>query len=149
MHRIRIKGHKDFKPLEIDKNFLLRVYRTSIWVGIFAFLWIWTYLGRGIALSFSTGAAVSLIFLRALEYAIKKYITPQKKKPKPMILITALIKFPLIVTLFYFLMRSEWLSLAALVVGLGLVQAIIILKAFGIILVNAVNSRSMNREERP
>ncbi len=149
MHRIRIKGHKDFKPLEIDENFLLRVYRTSIWVGIFAFLWIWIYLGQRVALSFIIGAAVSLIFLRTLEYAVKKYITPQKKKPKPMILITALIKFPLLMVLFYFLVKAEWPNLAALVVGLGLVQAIIILKAFGIVLVNAVNSRPMNKERCP
>ena len=101
------------------------------------------------ALSFIIGAAVSLIFLRTLEYAVKKYITPQKKKPKPMILMTASIKFPLLMVLFYFLVKAEWPNLAALVVGLGLVQAIIILKAFGIVLVNAVNSRPMNKERCP
>ena len=126
-------------PLGIDEYFLRRVYRTAIPLALFAAFGIWIYGGGGAALSFLIGSGVSLGLLRMLEYAVRRYLVLGRSRARPMLLIVMLVKVPALGVLFYFLLSAEWLNLIGLVVGLGLAQLIIVLKAVGIAVFSGSN----------
>lgn len=124
---------------EIDEGFVKRVFRTSLWVG--GFLGLLLLVGRGTAegISFCVGAVMSLGLLRALEYTIRRFLVPGKPKASRALLAVVHTKYLLVAICFYFLVQSSWLRPGWLAVGIGLVQAVIVLKALGILLVNWMN----------
>jgi hypothetical protein len=130
---------KSTRFLEIDEGFLSRVYRMSGAVGILVVLLLWSYGATHALLSFTIGAGISLAFLRGTEYLIRHYLVPSERKVRKTMLIVLTIKMLLLGAGFYVLVRADWLNVIALAAGLGLVQAVIGLKALGIVLINVMN----------
>lgn len=130
---------KNTRFLEVDEGFLGRVYRMSGAAGIFVILVLWSYGYTYALVSFTIGAGVSLSFLRGTEYVIRRHLVPGRKKARRALLIASAIKLPLLGAGLYVLVRADWLNVIALAAGLGLVQAVIGLKAVGIALVNIAN----------
>jgi hypothetical protein len=82
---------------------------------------------------------INLALFKATEYVVKHNFVPGGTKARRMLLVASAIKLPLLGAGFYFLVRADWVNVVALAAGLGLVQAIIGLKAIGIALVTMVN----------
>ena len=121
--------------LGIDEKFLSRVYRTGIFSGIFISGALCFYKIQA-ALSFAMGSAISLSFLWTLEYMVRHTLVPNGKKSiKKSLVLLALVKYLVIGICFYLLfIKTKWLNAPALAAGLGLVYAVITLKAFRIAL---------------
>lgn len=138
------------RQLEIDDNFLNRTYHTAVAFGAFvAMLLLVLIREKGVetSASFMIGGAISLALLKILDYVIGRYLTPGKKKFKRALWLTALIKYPLIMLCFYYLVRSQWLVAPALAAGLSLVYVVITLKAFSIVLLNALYAEGRKSKE--
>lgn len=118
----------------IDDKFLSRVYRGGIISGIFISGALCFYKIQA-AVSFAMGGAISLSFLWTLEYVVRSTLVPGKQNIKKSLVLLALVKYIVIGVCFYFLLvRTKWLNAPALAAGLGLVYAVITVKAFHIAL---------------
>lgn len=133
------------RQLEIDDRFLDRTYRTAIVLGAFVAILLSVYSVETSA-SFIIGGAISIGLLKILDYVVRRYLTPGKKKVKRAFWLAALIKYPLIMACFYYLVRSGWLVAPALAAGLGLVYVVITLKAFSIVLLNTLEGERQSKK---
>jgi len=119
----------------IDDKFLSRVYRAGIIAGVFISGALCFYKIQA-AVSFAMGSAISLSFLWTLEYVVRRTLVPDSEKSiKKSLVLLALVKYIVIGVCFYLLLvRTKWLNAPALAAGLGLVYAVITVKALYIAL---------------
>ena len=119
----------------IDERFLVRTYRIAAPIGLLLSVAVGLGFGIGAALSFAIGAVLSLGLLWLLDYTVHKYLgTSGEGKNSRVLLALILIKYPVLIVGFYFLVKASWLSPGALAGGLGLSVATIALNAFVILL---------------
>lgn len=120
--------------LQVDEGFLGRVYRTATiaWVGVGILLAAYGFTGE--LVSFAIGGGISLAFLRATQIAIQRYVVPRGRHLKKAVVLLYAVKMPVLGVALYLLVGTEWVNVVALAAGLGLVQAVIVLKAMGIAL---------------
>ncbi|MCE2438106.1 MAG: ATP synthase subunit I [Candidatus Latescibacteria bacterium] len=126
---------------QIDDQFLIHVFWTSIWLTVILVILLAVSLGTEHAFSFFVGAAISLVLLRTLEFTIRHFLVPGKKKASRSLFVIAHFKYLVVAVCFYFLVSSSWLRPGWLAVGIGIVQGVIFLKTLGILL-NAWINRS-------
>jgi len=118
----------------IDEKFLSGVYRIGILATIVVSCALLFYKIQ-IALSFAFGCVISLSLLWTLEFVVRRTLVPGKTKVKLSLVLLAIGKYLGVGICFYFfLVRTKWLNAPALAAGIGMVYAVITLKAFRIAL---------------
>ncbi len=120
-------------PIEVDDGFLQQVYRWSTILALLGTAVLWGIYGFPTGLSFAIGSLFSLGAVLALELVVRRMVVPgSSPKAKRWLGFIAIGKFTVIFGGFYFLMKANWLNIYTLAAGVGLVQVVIILKAFGL-----------------
>jgi len=118
----------------IDEKFLSGVYRIAIFAAI-VISCVLLFYKIHIALSFAFGCVISLSLLWSLEFVVRRTLVPGEKRLKLSLVLLTISKYLGIGACFYFfLVRTKWLNAPALAAGLGIVYAVITLKAFRIVL---------------
>lgn len=109
-----------------NENFLKKVYTLSIYLWLFIIGWC--LIGRHffIAFSLSLGFVLSGGLLMLTESTVKKSFSPGGNRFY--FIRVTFIKYPLIIVLFYFLVKYELANLSALYIGIFLPYFIIFLK---------------------
>jgi hypothetical protein len=121
-------------PFEVDDRFLRQVYILSLILAIVGTVALSIY-RLPIGMSFAIGSFVSLSLIWSLEFVVRRVIRPaQSPKAKQMLLFIAFGKYTILFVGFYFLIKADWLNVYAFVVGIGLVQAVIVIKAVGMMI---------------
>ena len=119
----------------IDERFLVRAYRLGGIVGLLLIVVLGFAYGIEVTLSFAIGSALSLGLLWLLEFTVRRYLgSSGESKNSRVLLALILIKYPVLILGFYFLVRTSWLSPGALAAGLGLSFVAIALNAFVVLL---------------
>jgi len=121
----------------MDSQFLKRVYRTSAAVWVFAVLWCAALRSLPAALGVTIGFAIGLGSLYGLELAVERTLRASGASGGRWAIrkfaVLELAKYGMVGVLIWLGLRSDSVSLPALVVGIGLPQAVIFLKAVGIL----------------
>jgi hypothetical protein len=123
---------------KIDEGFIARVYRTGAYVWAFGAIAAWSVAGLWAALGWTVGSAVSIGVLAAIEWVVRRTAKPGDTRAARKLTKAAALHWPIILVL---LAASVWLGgrrvsyMIAFVAGLGLAQAVIALKALGILIV--------------
>jgi len=126
----------------IDEGFIGRVYRTSGYVWVFGALVAWSAAGPYAALGWTVGSAVSVGVLAAIELMVKRAARPGDARAGRKLMRIAALHWPVILAV---LAAAIWLGerrisyVIAFCVGLGLAQAVIVLKAFGALILQYLN----------
>ena len=127
---------------KIDEGFIARVYRTSAYVWAFGAMVAWSVAGPYAALGWTVGSAISVGLLVAIEWIVRRAVRPGNLRAKKVLTNAALLHWPIILML---LAAAVWLGgrrvayIIAFAAGLGLVQAVIVLKAIGIFIIEQTN----------
>jgi len=116
---------------EVDSYFLRQVYFLTWVSGISGTPFLAFFLGLSIGASFGVGSLVSISMLAAMEFAVRKTIDPNNSVRKGKWLFAGLTssKYVILLLALFFLIRSEWLNIYALTVGITLAQLVIMAKA--------------------
>jgi hypothetical protein len=122
----------------LDTGFIGRVYRTSAAVWVFALLWCAALRSVPAAVGITIGFAISVGSLMVLERLVTALFSPeavgQARRATRKLLAVAFVKYAVIGAILWGALRSGWASPAGLVIGIGLPQAVMFLKAVGIAL---------------
>jgi len=134
----------------LDEQFVRKVYKSS------AIAWglvsLWT-LGLGkpwIALSITLGTVVSLAVLASFDIVVRTVFVPGATKSKKALIKLALIKYPILGAILYFVVHWHKINLLAFCGGIVLVHFAMLAKLAGIRLVESLRpekSASANPEE--
>jgi hypothetical protein len=128
----------------IDEGFLGRVYKTSVVIWAFGALAIWSLSGWHTALGWTIGSAISVGLLAGIEWIVRRTIRPGNLRAKKALANVAALHWPIILAI---MALAIWLSgrripyLIAFIAGLGLAQAVIVLKTLGVIIVERLNEK--------
>lgn len=120
-------------PEFLDLHFIHRVYRTSAILVLILGLLLWESLGAPTALGLLIGAAVSLMMLAALEWAIRRFITPETRSPGTLLAVSALklaAAAGILIGAFLAAQRG-WVSILWILVGFAIPHLVIVLKLVG------------------
>jgi hypothetical protein len=119
----------------LDRQFLKRVYKTSVMIWILAAICAWAIGSLRDAAGVSLGFGISIGSLMLLERLVCAAFTPeaagQSNRAIRKLLFAAVVKFAVIAFLLWVALRSGWASPVGLAVGIGLPEAVIFLKAIG------------------
>lgn len=127
---------------KIDEGFLARVYKTSAVVWAFGALVAWGVAGLHAALGWSLGCALSVGVLAGTEWIVRRAIRPGNTRARRTLGNAAALHWPAILVFAGFavwLGRGQAAYLIAFIAGLGLVQAVIALKALGMLIVSLLD----------
>jgi hypothetical protein len=130
---------------KIDEGFIARVYRTSAYVWAFGALVAWGWAGPYAALGWSLGCALSVGVLAGIEWIVRRAVRPGNTRTRKTLTNAAALHWPIILVFMgfvFWLGRGRMAYLIAFIAGLGLVQAVIVLKALGILIVQHLNRDS-------
>ncbi len=111
-------------------EFITRVIKTTALLALVVALCLSIYYDWQYAAGFLVGAAWSLVNLWFIRGLIKEVISPNPAR-KNVAAIFVLLKFPLLYVGGYFILASEWFSVASLLIGFSLMFGVIILKVLG------------------
>ncbi|HOK53285.1 MAG TPA: ATP synthase subunit I [Armatimonadota bacterium] len=122
----------------IDSGFLKRVYRTSVFVWLFALLLCSVFMTLSGAIGISVGFIISFSSLVLLERLVTMLMVPEwtseTKRVLRKLVILAVIKYGVIALTLWLVLKTAWVNPIGLAIGLGLPMAVISLKALGIAL---------------
>lgn len=125
-----------------DEGYFGRVYRTSAIVWLFGVLAAWAVAGIYAAFGWTMGSAISVGLLAGIEWIVRTIVRPGNVAAKKALTKVAALHWPIIVGV---LALAIWLSgrrveyIVAFAAGLGLAQAVIVLKAVGAVIVDGMN----------
>lgn len=128
------------RVLVIDDGFLQRVFKTSLMFSLFIVISSLVYEDSSITLGLAIGAFISLTFFAILRWTIDRFFKLDNKKRVFFAVKITLLKFPLLGIILYYAFRHITINPLALIAGIGIVQAVMVLKVVGILLVNYMNS---------
>ncbi|MFN3649436.1 MAG: hypothetical protein ACK47B_07615 [Armatimonadota bacterium] len=114
-------------------DFLDRVYRTSLIVMLFGAMLLWSRSGPSAALGFNLGAGFSLVMIKMWEWAIRRFITPERRS-KGAVALVMLLKVPvvaLVLWLAYTGAQQGWISLVWVIAGFAVPHVVLVLKLVG------------------
>lgn len=123
---------------KIDEGFVSRVYRTSVYVGAFGIMVSWSVAGPWAALGWTLGSVVSVGVLAAIDWLVRRAAGSVDVRAGRKLMKAVALHWPIILIL---LVPAVWLGggrrcyMVAFAAGLCLVQAVIALKALGILIV--------------
>jgi hypothetical protein len=119
----------------VDIAFLKRVYRTSMAVWLFSLLWCWAFRSLTGAVGVTLGFGISLGSLMLLERLVTVLFTPEtagrSNRVMRKLLAVALVKYAVIGLILWVTLRFGWANPIGIIVGVGLPQVVIFLKALG------------------
>jgi hypothetical protein len=127
---------------KIDEGFVARVCRTSVVVWAFGALVAWCVAGPYAALGWTVGSGISVGVLAAIDWMVRRTMRPGDTRAGKKLMKAAALHWPIILVL---LAGAVWLSgrrvayVIAFVAGLGLAQAVIVLKAVGVLIVERID----------
>ncbi len=130
------------RPIIVDDGFIQRVHKTSLLLSLFIIILSLSYRDSAITLGLLLGVSISLTFFELLRWTVNKFFISKlhwKKSAFFAIKIT-LLKFPLLGVILYYVLKYININPLALIVGIGIVQAVMVLKVVGILFVNYMNS---------
>ena len=130
------------RPIIVDDGFIQRVHKTSLLLSLFIIILSLSYRDSAITLGLLLGVSISLTFFELLWWTVNKFFSSKlhwKKSAFFAIKIT-LLKFPLLGIILYYVLKYININPLALIAGIGIVQAVMILKVVGILFVNYMNS---------
>lgn len=115
----------------MDDRFLPRTYRIASGLSV---LVVGVLIGFGWsapALNFGLGAGLSLLSVLALDVLVRYSVVPGSVSQgrRRALSVLALVKFPVIMGVFYGLVRTAWFQPVWLTIGLGVMPGVIILQA--------------------
>jgi hypothetical protein len=134
-------------PITIDKDFPRRVFKTSVLLSALITLLLVLYGRWSITLGFMIGAAISILFFKILWWTVDQAFKRSGKKALYFALKIFLIKFPLLGISLYYLFTNVAINPFALVGGIVIVQAVMFLKAIGVVIVNSMGKSA--RSDQP
>jgi hypothetical protein len=111
-------------------EFISRIIKTTLILALLAFVFGSVYYDFSEALGCLVGAAWGVLNLYAIKSLITEVITPDRPR-KSVALVLALIKFPLLYAVGYFLLSLNYFSPESLLVGFSLMFAVAFLKVLG------------------
>jgi hypothetical protein len=132
--------HMSNRLLIVDDGFLQRVHKTSLLFSLFIIISSLAYWDSSITLGLVLGASIGLTFFGILRWTVSKFFKLGSKKKVFFAIKITLLKFPLLGIVLYYAFSYISINPLALIAGIGIVQAVIILKIVGILLVNYMNS---------
>ncbi len=130
------------RSIIVDDAFIQRVYKTSLLLSLFIIIFSLSYRDSAITLGLLMGVSISLIFFKLLCWTVNKFFS-SKLHMKKMVFFAVkitLLKLPLLGVILYYALRYIKINPLALIVGIGIVQAVMVLKVAGMLLVNYMNS---------
>lgn len=133
-------SHMGNRPLIIDDGFLQRVSKTSLLVSLFIIISSLAYWDSSITLGLILGAFIGLTFFGILCWTVNRFFKLDSKKRVFFAIKITLLKFPLLCIVLYYVLGYISINSFALIAGIGIVQAVMILKIVGILLLNYMNS---------
>lgn len=116
----------------MDTIALKKIYRSIILAWVIAVTWAMALNKPWIGLSLTTGVMVGAGIFASYERAIRKYFVPQKKNLTSTIFKLVLIKYPIICTLIYGLLKWEQVSIPAFCGGIVIVHFAVMVKVLAI-----------------
>ncbi|MCX8052375.1 MAG: hypothetical protein N3B12_01075 [Armatimonadetes bacterium] len=122
----------------IDEGFLGRVYRTSAFLWAIGTLVSWNLGGLPAAAGWTVGSALSIGVLRGFEQLANRYFVPGSKYSRRDFARFSAAKLPIILLVLVGLVLiggRSFEAIAAFCAGVILTQAVIVLKALGILIV--------------
>ena len=125
-------------PITIDKDFPRRVFKTSVLLSALITLLLVLYGRWSITLGFTVGAGVSILFFKILWWTVDQAFKRSGGKALYFALKIFLIKFPILGISLYYLFTNVDINPFALVGGIVIVQAVMFLKAIGVVIVNSM-----------
>jgi len=125
----------------VDDGFIQRVHKTSLWLSLFIIILSLSYRDSAITLGLILGVSISLTFFKLLCWTVNRFFSSklQMRKRAFFAIKITLLKFPLLGVLLYYVLRYININPLALIVGIGIVQAVMVLKVVGILFVNYTN----------
>ena len=111
-------------------EFIYRTIKTTLVLAVLVFVVVTIYFNFKTALGILVGAGCGCLNLYFLTNLIKEALSPEKPNKRKIALI-ALVKFPLLYLLGYFLLRLKYFSVVSLLSGFTLIFVVIFLKALG------------------
>ncbi len=146
---VRSEQDQEQRPLPqyLDLSFIHRVYRTSAILVLVLGLLLWESLGGPAALGLLIGAAVSLMMLAALEWAIRRFISPETRSPGTLLAVSVLklvVAAGILVGAFLAAQRG-WVSILWILVGFAIPHLVIVLKLIGQKVNEAIRSPELSR----
>jgi hypothetical protein len=125
-----------------DEDFIARVCRTSVVVWAFGAMAAWCVAGPYAALGWTFGSAISVGLLAAIDWMVRRTMRPGDARAGKKLMKAAALHWPIILMLLagaVYLSGRRVAYIVAFVAGLGLAQAVIVLKAVGQLLVERMN----------
>ncbi|HUV05069.1 MAG TPA: ATP synthase subunit I [Armatimonadota bacterium] len=126
----------------MDKQFINKVYRSIALAWAIAITWTLAFQKPWIALSITFGTLLGTAALASNDWAVRRALTPGARRPTRALAKVALLKYPAIAVLLYFLVNWHAINLLAFVGGIVLVYLAIVAKALGIMIVERLNART-------
>jgi hypothetical protein len=114
----------------MDLELLIRVRRTSIWIGVPLAVIIATYWGFSVGGGWIAGIAWSLVNLYFIGSLIQKVVTTGDRSVQS-IVISVFIKFPVLYGVGFLLLWNGYLSVAGLVAGFTWPFFVLLMKGLG------------------
>ncbi len=111
-------------------EFLHRVLRSTAFVGVLVFAFVAVYYQPRFGLGILFGCAWGIGNFWALTRVIPAVLTPNTVDRRRALLLAA-IKFPALYGIGYLVLRSEWFTPIALLIGFSLLFVVVVLKAAG------------------
>jgi|GEM_PF-597688 hypothetical protein len=136
-------------PLTIDKDFPRRVFKTSMVLSALITLLLFLYGQWSITLGFMIGAAISILFFKILWWTVDQIFKRSGKKALYFSLKIFIVKFPLLGILLYYLFLNVDINPFALVSGIAVLQAVMFLKAIGVVIANSTRKSAQSRDTKP
>ena len=111
-------------------EFISRIIRTTLIVAGVLLLFGSVYYRPSEALGCFVGAVWGVLNLYFIKILITETLTPEETRTR-VALVLALIKFPALYVLGYFILASGWFSPISLLIGFSLMFAVAVLKVLG------------------
>ena len=129
------------RPMIIDDGFIQRVHKTSLLLSLFIIILSLSYRDNAITLGLVLGVSISLTFFDISWWTVNKFFNSKlhRKKSAFFAIKITLLKFPLLGIILYYVLSHININPFALIVGIGIVQAVMVLKVVGILFVNYTN----------
>jgi len=112
-------------------EFIQRVIKTSLVVAALAFLFVTVYYDFKFGAGILAGTIWGCLNLNLLTHLITQIFSPRERIRKGKIVLTAVVKFPLLYLLGYILLRINYFPAVSLVSGFTLIFMVMFLKALG------------------